>query len=370
MAYTTESKIYDRTGMSSSNIQTLSGKTETEVSTLISGFISDAENKIREDINYPIVIHNELHLGDGNKNIFKLGPRDEDYLTLGDYDPTDGLVKVYNAAFGGTRKQRPWPEDCDEWTENTSSDWTGSNVTITDESSIKKAGSYGLKMVFSASGNAYYPSTKDLDTIIDTYDDLFFWMRVSTLTPTITIRLYDKDGNYEEETISLRQAGVGQYIWLDIDELTDTIDWDDTPLQYVEVRANGACTIYLDNMCFADGWSFTAPEGLFHVSVADNISSETAPSENYPFSVTYGYDPFLASTPSYISEAAEWLCGIYIIDYLRGIRYRQTSFEVFGETLELDQDSSREGLLGVRTYMLKNYWRCLKNWGGASYGVV
>lgn len=184
------------------------------------------------------------------------------------------------------------------------------------------------------------------------------------------MEFYDKDGNSESQSFSPRQNSIPQYFWIDIDEMTDTIDWDDTRLQYIRFTADGACTFYVDNLCFADSWAFTKPTGYFHTSVADNISSETEPSYGYPFYVSYSYDPFLASVPTMIQEAAEWLAGVYIIDYLRGIRYINTSLEVWGETLELDTDQSREGLLGLRTYMMKNYWRCMRNWGPGSYGVI
>jgi len=376
MPYTTETPVYDRTGFNSSIIQDMSGKDSDDVTTLVEGFISDPEAQIRKDIGYPIVIAEELHLGDGNKNQWDLGPEDDEFAEEGDYDPIDGLIEVYRVKFAAKRMWKPWPEDCDEWTDYSDMDatgyWAGSNAVISEETTIKVAGSRSLKAVFSGGSGGYirYPSTRSLDRIIDTYDDIFFWLRTTSIGVTITIRLYDKDGEYEEETISPRQADVGQYFWIDINEMTDTLDWDDDYLQYFEIRVTGDCTIYLDNFCFADEWAYTAPAGLFHTSVADNISTQSPPSENYPFYVTYGYDPFLASVPSEIAEAAEWMAGIYIIDYLRGIRYRQTSFEVWGQTLELDTDSSREGLLGVRTKMEKNYWRCLSDWGGGPYGVI
>jgi len=373
MPYTTETEIYDRTGMSSENIRNLSGKSITQVTTLIAGYITDAQRKIRDDIGYPIVITEELHLGDGEKNQFKLGPQDENYMTLGDYDPTDNLVKVYRAKFSSAKKHLPFPEDCDKWAEGNLDEWTGTNVTITDEETIKKCGSYGIKAVFSAAGYIQFPDNSDkayLDKIIDLFPDFFTWLRLSNSGITITLRFYDKDGNCNEQELTLRQNNIGQYVWVNIDSMSGSVNWENTELQYFRLYVDGACDLYIDNICFADEWAFTEPEGLFHVSVADNVTSESPPSENYPFYVTYGYDPFLASVPGNVAEAAEWLCGVYIIDYLRGIRMRQTSFEVFGDTLELDQDSSREGLLGVRTYFMKSYWRCLRNWGGASYGVI
>lgn len=376
MPYTTESGVYDRTGFSTAKIQSMSGKAEAAVTTLVEGYISDAEAQIREDIGYPIRISEERHYGDGNKNAFELGPADDPFAEEGDYDPEDGLVKVYNAWFGKSKMRKPYPEDCELGTDLATAsitDWGFSNATVSSEGTVKIAGTYSTKAIFSASGYIQYPDGTNesyLDKIVDAWTDLFFWVRNSDVTKTITVRIYDKDGNYAEQEITLRQNNVGQYVWLDLDQFTSPLDWDTTQIQYIRFYVSGACTIYVDNMCFADSWAFTAPAGLFHVSVADNISAEGAPSEGFPFYVSYGYDPFLASVPRYIKEAAEWMAGVYIIDYLRGIKYEDLDFEVYAETLEADTPFQRGGLLGVRTNMLKNYERCMRRWGGGSYGVI
>jgi hypothetical protein len=373
MSYTTEEQVYDRTGFNNSIIEELSGKSTSEVTDLINDYITDATERIRTDIDYPIRIVKELHLGDGDRYQFELGPYDDPYAEEGDYDPEGGLIEIYNAWFGRLRMRKPYPEDCELGTELDDPDtdgWTGNNVTITAEQTIKASGTYSVKAVFSDAGYIEYPETSRLDKIIDGYDDVFFWLRTSDSSVTFTLRLYDKDGNNNNEEFTLRQSDIGQYMWLDVDTFSGNVDWNLTRFQYYRLYVDKACTIYFDNFCFADSWAFTAPEGLLHISVSDNISSETPPAYNYPFYVSYSYDPFLNSVPRYIREAAEWLVGIYIVDYLRGIRYKDTSFEVYGQTLELDTDASREGLLGVRTKMEKNYWRCLRNWGQGSYGVV
>ena len=374
MSYTDESNVYNTTGLSSDIIQDLGDIPESEVTTFVESRIARAEKRLKEDINLPYIIKRELHLGDGNKNQWDLGPEDDPYSTLGDFDPDDCLEKILRVEFAGYRRLVPWPKDCDTWTNYSDMDesgyWTGSNATISEETTIKVAGARSLKAVFSASGYIRYPSTQDLDKIIDSYNDIFFWLKTSSIGITITVRLYDKDGNYEEETISPRQADVGQYFWIDINKMTDTIDWDNTYLQYIEFRVSGACTIYLDNLCFAEDWAFTAPEGTFHVSVADNISTEAAPSVNYPFYVTYSYDPFLSSTPEHIAEATEWLTGVLIIDYLRTIKYIETDFRLWSDTMEQDIPMQRSGMLGIRTKFLDNYKACLLRYGGASYGII
>lgn len=372
MVYTTESSVYDLTGFSSTIIQNITGKSSAEVTTLISGFITKAEARIKEDIEYPIRISRERHLGDGSKNRFDLGPEDDPYGTEGDYDPLNCVLEIYSVRFGKDRKRKPYPEDCDLGTESISG-WAYSNASVAVNTSNDVNGTNAIACTFSSSGYVQYPDGNTvgyLDKIIDQYSDLFFYIKCSDISKNITIRIYDKDGNYAYEEISLRQNNVGQYIWLDLDTFSDKLNWDITEIQYIRFYVDGACTVYIDNMCFTDSWAYSVPSGILHVSVADNISSESPPSENYPFYVDYSYDPFLSSVPTTIAEAAGWLTGIYIIDHLRGVRYLANSFEIFGDTLELDTDQSREGLLGVRTKMLNNYWACLKNWGYGSYGVI
>ena len=369
--YTTETKVYDRTGLNSETIQTLSGKSSAEVTTLIEGYINDAQGTIREDIEFPLKVRNERHLGDSGKNIFELGPEDDPYGNEGDYDPVDGLVEVYSLNFGSLRMKKPYPEDCELGTESEVG-WIGTNVTLDSDTTNKISGNSSIILPFSDAGYAQYPdgiTISYLDKNIYTYPFIFFYAKTSDNTIPITVRLYNKDGIYTEETISLRQSNVGQYIWLYLQSFDNAMDWNLNRLQYIRFYVTGACNLTIDNMCFADRWAFSAPAGFIHIAVADNMV-DSPPQTGSVFYVNYGYDPFLASVPSNIAEAAEWQVGISIIDYLRGIRYRKTSFEVFGTTLELDEDQSREALMGVRTKMEKRYWECLRNWGPGSYGVV
>jgi hypothetical protein len=379
MSYTTETKVYNRTGFNSETIVTLSGKSIAEVTTLVEGFISDAQNKLREDIEYPIRVRNEIHYADGQNNTLDLGPEDDPYSGEGDYDPINGVVEVYNCKAAGIKITKPKPEDCDEWTDYSStgitSYWSGGgSATITSENSPKVSGSHSVKVIFEGIDSFHYPTTKDLDLFINPWKYLFFWVRSSDVTTSLKVRLYTTSLTYVEEDIVLRQSNVGQYYWIRISAMNNVsaINWGDnvTRLQYIEFTSGGSCTVYIDNLCFSDGWAYSAPSGLLHVGKADNVTGEGPPSQGYPYVIDYSYDPFLSSIPGIMAEACEWLSGVYIIDYLRGIRYRKTSFEVYGATLELDTDASREGLMGIRTYMMKNYWECLRNWGHGSYGMV
>ena len=107
MAYTTEAKVYKRTGFSSELIQSTLDIDVTEVSTRITALIADAQAQIRKDIRYPIRIKKELHLGDGYSNKWTLGPADDPYAEEGDYDPENGLVEVQ--PFEGLKPSQGFP---------------------------------------------------------------------------------------------------------------------------------------------------------------------------------------------------------------------------------------------------------------------
>ena len=374
MTYTTESSVYNTTGLSSEIIQKLAQISESDVSTLVSGWISDAEQDIKTDLGLPFAVIEELHLGDGNNNLFELGPWDEEYGAPGQYDPTDCVEKVYRVKFHRAKKLLPYPTTCELGTESITG-WTGSNATITADTSSAVAGDARIKAVFSSAGYIRYPDGSNveyLDVDIDKFKDWFANLELSDKTATITLRLYDKDGNYNHEEITLRQNNIDEFIWIDLNSMDGSVDWDDVRLQYIELHVDKACTLYVDNMCFADEWAYTAPKGYFHVSVAHNVSSESPPPSDYPFYVSYTYDPFKASVPSNIRQACDWLVGIKIIDYLRTVKYINTDFRLLADTMMPDDidTGGTTGVLGVKHQMLQNYNRCIQRYGQGSYGLI
>ena len=322
MPYTTEDGVYETTGFSSEIIQEVLEVDITEVTSLVSGWISDSEGKLKDDTYAPYVIRKELHLGTGYDNQFLLGPQDEEYSTTAGYDPEDGLEQIHDVWFSRFKKKRPYPVGCDiDGDLATVTGWSGT-ATPANNTVYQVQGTNCVAITYTGGGEyVQYPDGTNisyLDRHIGSYGYIFFYLR-SNAVVTFTLRLYDTDGNYEEQTFSPRQANVGQYFWLHRDTLTGSISWSNssTRLQYFRIYADGACIVYLDNFCFADDWAYTAPAGTLHIAKADNISSSGFPSENYPYYATYSYDPFLASVPSTIKEAVECLVGVAIIDHLR-----------------------------------------------------
>lgn len=363
--YCTESDVYEATGLNTDLVQNQSGKNQSEVTTLINSYILDAETDIKNGVGVPITMRTEKHLGDGEKSEFQLGPEDEEFF---DYETEDCVEDVKAVYFTNERKKLPYPKNCDDFSESETPDYAVSNCTVTGEDTIKQHGDYAVKMVFSSAGYARYPSGLNLARNIDIFGYVAFWFRSSNAGVTFTLRLYDKDGNCNTQSFSVDVADIWYIIWIKIDSMTGSVDWETTRCYYFDIYANGACTAYMDNFAFNDGWIYTAPSGLLCIHVASNASEEP-PSEGYVFKVTYRYDPFKASVPRNIKIAAACIAGVALVDYLRGIRYSDTAFRSRGNTGLPRPD--KEALIGTRTKLIEKAKEKIAEFGYVgSYGVV
>ncbi len=368
--YATESKVYSVSGFTSTKIQAITGKSQAEVTTLINDFLHDANDAIQDEIKKPITIKEELHYADGEKNIFDLGTEDEENNFNFNIDGC--LEKIINCWFDQEKKLRPYPTDCDSLTESTASSFGVSNATVTDESTIVKCGTKSIKSVFTASGYIEYPSAKTLNLNIDVYDYVSFWIYSSNASVTFTLKLYDKDGNNNEQSFTVDKANVWYDIHIKIDSFdTFNVNWEDVKLYYWRLYANNACTVYIDGFNFNDEWSFVAPSGKLVISV-DTTHGDQPPAEDYPFYISYTYDPFKSSVPQSINEACACLAAIALIDHLRGNRYIDTHFDLEMETVNVDEDTGRpQGLLAVRSMLEKRYDKAMARYGSSgSYGVI
>jgi hypothetical protein len=273
--YCDENDVYDESGFDSNIIQTLSGRSVAQVTTLVDKFIVEAEKQINDLLAVPHTVHREFHVGTGEDDEFDLGASDEIGLYT-EYDPEDKTVMAYACWFGGIRKKRPYPEDSDQ-TESIASLCTGTNVTITNDIINEQAGVNCLSMVFSAAGYVRYPSAQNLNKNIDIFHFLSSRVYCSSKTVDITLRLCDKDGNYNYAIFGVDKEDMWYLKHFDLEEeFTGNIDWDDTNLYYWEIHVNGACTLLIDNLNFNHGWFFTAPSGKLVIAHREN---EEAPAE-------------------------------------------------------------------------------------------
>jgi len=337
MPYSTESLVYYYSGLSDDLVQSVTGSDPT---TMIENFIAKADQRIKKWIRIPILLHRELHLGDGENRSFKLGSEDSD-MELYDYDPEGGVEKIHAVYMGRARLKLPYPKDCDVQCENNSSDYGSSNCTITDVANTvaeKNVGDYHIQGVFSAAGYMQYPSAQNLKKSIDHYDYVSFILETDDATVTFTLRLYDKDGNYNSYEFTLPSADIRTLVSIAIDNMTGSVDWDDVNLYYWELRADGACTVKLDGFNFNEGFAWGYPYGELYHTETETISTRDGDDgvlgSGYKIYTTYEYDPFKQSTPANIESASARLAGAFLWDYLAGYVIADSKLRVSGETLE------------------------------------
>lgn len=345
MSYCDETDVHSAAGTTSAKIQTITGKTEAQVTTLITSFITWATQTIKDWIRIPIIQRRELHLGDGEADEWTLGPEDEDaiYSLSGSYNPENCVNKVYAMYAYTTRIKLPYPkDDCDLGCEGEASSWTGSNATISDETAIYAAGAKSIKAIFSAAGYIRYPSTEDLNKNIDIYDWVAFRFRTTDATKTFTFKLYDRSGNVETYNFTVHKANVWYKIMIKVDDMDGSIDWEHENVYYIDIYANGACTIYVDNLNFNDELFWTIPQGKLvhcHKLAPTYSSTEGELAEDYELYVTYDFDPFKVTTPANIEEACACLAAVKLFDHLLGFRVQDTGFvlDAEDETARMDR---------------------------------
>lgn len=251
----------------------------------------------------------------------------------------------------------------------------GNTVTITGElrhsyttAASAKAigpvicGDKTVKLTFSAAGYARYPRTSDnryINKNIDIFDFVSLRVKCDNAAAVITIKLYDKDGNCNPATFSVDKANVWYFRSFDIDnDFTGSIDWDDTYLYYVEVAADRACAVWIDNLNFNDEWSITHPKGVLCVS---RKYTDEPKSSGYQLYVTYTYNPYLHVIPYNLKEAAAKLAAVKLLDFLTGIRQRDIAFSGLGDTMVTRPD--RDQLYYTRKRLLQEAEQCLADIG-------
>jgi hypothetical protein len=327
MVYSQESDVYEATGMKTEIVQKLGGKTSAEVTTLISSYITKADQRIKRLLGIPYTVRKEYHSFDG-QNYVELGPSEDEFEFYGDYNPTNLVESVY-AIYSSGRVKLPYPKDCDSMTEDKTDMNSSVSCTLTKETTIKKCGTASIKAVFTAAGSLDFPKNHNFDKNIETWDYIGFWFRTSDKTATYTLSLYDKDGNRIYTTFVCTIADTWQIIKLDIADFTGDYDFDEDRLcQYVKIESDKACTVYFDNFCFNDGFFWTYPQGLICWSIPD-----LDPEEIY-IEVTYSYDPFKSTVPEDIEEASARMAGIRLLEYLIGCRQRITAFAQGSDNLD------------------------------------
>jgi len=335
MVYCSETDVLEAVGLSSAKVQSISGKDATEVTAMITRFITKGQGIVQNWVGVPHKQRHEIHEADGEKFEFDLGPEDSEF-NIGRFDPENCVEKVYAVYLNGERRKLPYPEDCELGTENDHADYTGTNCVITSQTTTPQHGTYFTQGVFSAAGVMLYPSAKNLAKNIDIFTHFIFRFKSSNAGVTFTVKFFDKDDNYTSKTFTVEKANIWYLVMLKIDNFTDSgakIDWDGDLLYAISIETNGACTVGIDNAAFCDGWIYTAPSGKV-VWAYDTSISESPLSEGNKIEVTYSFDPFKVTVPEAIKSGTAKVAGYHLLEYLIGVRQADTQFVVEGDTLE------------------------------------
>lgn len=367
VAYSTEEDVYSATGMNTTVVQNLSGKNAAEVTTLIDDYIAKADDRIKRLMKIPISIRKEKHWFDGRNFTVELGP-DQDDFEVFDYDP-ENCVEVVYALFSSSKRRikLPYPKDCDKLTEDIT-DMASSNVTLAKEETIVKCGDASIKATWTAiDGYFAFPTNSNLNKNLYPWTYVGFWFRTSNKDAKFKLRLYSDATTYNEWEFQLTLADVWYVVSVPLNEFdTQNINWCDEGVRCQEIRIycdTNSTVGYFDNFNFNEGFFWTYPEGLLCWS---KDQDDQYPTET--LYVTYAYDPYKVTVPEVVEQASAKLAGVYLLDYLIGIRIRTVGFEQMSESLEFDPD--REVLVAQRNKVQKEAEELLATIGyGTPQGI-
>lgn len=342
-----------------------------DTQTIIEEFIEDAEKRINDKLGIPYQVYRELHLGDGEKYEFKLGPEDEQ---TGEYDPENCVTDIHAVWLNRQSSLRPDPKDGD-LTESIASTVGTSNCTASDDTSILKAGSNSLKLVFSqANGYGEYPTTNDWRKNIDQYRYIGFLARLNDATATITVTLYNSSTKYATKTFTLGKDDIWQFIALRIDEftLTGSVNWEDDLLNYIRFTSDQAVTLYLDNYAHCDEYLPQMANGYLYYC-HDTGEDESPMSAGERLIVNYEWNPFTVTIPQQIAEATKYYASAKAWERLSGvIAYATRSNPIRMRTMT-DTGGQRDaayGLMGQALQCYKRFDEILDSFGLGGTGGV
>lgn len=220
----------------------------------------------------------------------------------------------------------------------------------------------------SAAGDIYYPSTKNLHKRIYPWFYSGFWFKTDTPTANFEFRIVRNTGSYYYSAFQVSNGDTWEVIQLSIKRFKfvnaggegaqPDFNWILTYTEYIEITCDRACTFWVDNLNFNDGWFATYPEGTICWCMP----------EWYPtgrVSVTYSYDPYKNDIPEALNEASAKLAGILLLDYLIGLRQQHIAFDQLSDTLEESPD--RESLEATKRRLQDEAEKALESLGYRGY---
>lgn len=373
--YSSESDVYEATGLTSTFLQSLGSLSSAQVTSLVNNYIARADERIRRLLGVPITVRKEGHEFFNNP-VVQLGPDREDPLEMfGSFDPTSKVVDVYAIYYNEYRTKLPYPKNWDQFTEDITGWGTDNVATFAKDSTNYKCGTASLKAIISnaTGGDIYYPSTKNLNRRIYPWFYAGFYFMTDTPTANFEFRMYRDTGSYYYGTFTVSSvAGSLANTWVPVqlsirrfqfnnvggEGAQPDFNWILTYTQYIMIVADRPCTIWVDNFNFNDGFFATYPEGTISWCMP----------EWYPtgrISATYAYDPFLNAIPKSLQEASSKLAGVLLLDWAIGKRQMAIAFDQNSDTLAENPD--KETLENTRRRLENEAYAALETMGYKTY---
>ena len=342
-----------------------------DTQTIVETFISDSEERINDKLGIPHQVFRELHLGDGEKYEFKLGPEDE---RSGEYDPENCVTDIHAVWLQKKSSLRPDPKDGD-LTESISSSVGTSSCTATDDTSILKAGSNSLKLVISsANGYGEYPSSQDWGKNIDQHDYIAFFARLTDITATVTVGIYNSATKRATKTFTLLKNDQWQFVALKIDEFTEagSVSWEDDLVNWVRFTSDKAVTLYVDNYAHCDEYLPQMASG--HIYYCHDTTEDEEPmSAGEILLVSYEWNPFTVTIPQQIQEASIYYTSAKVWERLSGVIAYATRMAPIRMTTMGDtgvQRSAAYGLMGQALQCYRRFEEILDSYGVGGTGGI
>jgi len=335
--YSSSADVLEATGFSVDFLKSIGNLTDNQVESLISNYISRADERIRRMLGIPVTVRKEGHEFFNNP-VVQLGPEREDpFEFFGAYNPTNRVVEVYAIYYNNYRTKIPYPKDWDQFTEDTTG-WGTENGTIAKDTSDFKCGTASLKATITGSqgGSIYYPSTKNLHKRIYPWFYAGFWFKTDNKDALFDFRIVRDTGSYYHNTFKVSNEDTWETVQLSIRRFQFVnvggegeqapFNWILIYTEWFQIVADRPCNFWIDNFSFNDGFFATYPSG----EICWNMP-EWFPTGR--ITVTYSYDPFLDSVPPALEEASSKLAGVLLFDWVIGKRQMAIAFSQLSDSL-------------------------------------
>jgi len=322
--YSSSADVLEATGFSVDFLKSIGNLTDNQVESLISNYISRADERIRRMLGIPVTVRKEGHEFFNNP-VVQLGPEREDpFEFFGAYNPTNRVVEVYAIYYNNYRTKIPYPKDWDQFTEDTTG-WGTENGTIAKDTSDFKCGTASLKATITGSqgGSIYYPSTKNLHKRIYPWFYAGFWFKTDNKDALFDFRIVRDTGSYYHNTFKVSNEDTWETVQLSIRRFQFVnvggegeqapFNWILIYTEWFQIVADRPCNFWIDNFSFNDGFFATYPSG--EIAWCVDEQTEVLTREGWKFFKDLTYDDEIATLNKDNSIEYQKPSNIIILDY-------------------------------------------------------